>query len=59
MTYLQIAELIISVGWPMAEKIIDKINNGGGDEPVTAEEWSELKSRVKSWEYFQGPKEIG
>lgn len=44
LTYTQIASLILEIGWPAAERLINNIRNG--DQEVTDAEWDNLRARV-------------
>lgn len=45
MTPAQIAYLIIEVGWPMTERLMDLWQNGG-NQAVTPQEWQQLRDKV-------------
>lgn len=44
LTYTQIARLILEIGWPAAERLINNIRNK--DQEVTQEEWDALRERI-------------
>jgi len=44
LTYTQIARLILEIGWPAAERLINNIRNK--DQEVSDDEWDALRARI-------------
>lgn len=58
LTWTELARLIIMVGWPAAERIMNGIRTKQPE--VTAEEWNELRAEVnRSFEDYVGPRPEG